>query len=615
AFDHRHVFLDPDPDPAASAAERERLFNLPRSSWADYDPSVISAGGGVFPRTAKSIPLSPEVRAVLGVEAQTLRPAELIKAVLRAPVDLLWNGGIGTYGKASTETHAEVGDKANDAVRIDATELRARVVGEGGNLGFTQRGRIEFALAGGRINTDAIDNSGGVDCSDHEVNIKILLDTVVADGEMTVRQRDRILAEMTGEVAAMVLRDNYDQTGALATARAQAAPMVDVHARYLRKLESEGSLDRAIEFLPTDEVLAQRRSAGTGLTSPEFALLLAYTKLDVSSRLLASDACEDPWFERELAAYFPTPLRDERFASARARHPLRREIIATRVTNLLVDRAGTSFIHRLTEETGASVPELARAHAASCEIFGLEELWSAVEALDNVVPAATQIDMMLPIRRLAERASRWLVRHGPKPLDVAAAMGAFGPGAARLAGLLPALLSAADREAGEVKAAGWVEAGAGKDLAARVAALDALVPALDVVQVAGDGQALGDVAAVYFALGTRLELDWVRDRIAALPRDDRWQALARSALGDDYARERAALTAEVLRGARGTGGAPPTTAAGAATDSLEAWTARHRPAIDRFLLVIDDIRAGAAPDLATLSVAMREARALSTPEG
>jgi glutamate dehydrogenase len=617
AFDHRHVFLDPDPDPAASAAERERLFRLPRSSWADYDPNVISAGGGVWVRTAKSIPLSAEVRAALGIESQMLRPADLVKAVLRAPVDLLWNGGIGTYVKASTETHGDVGDKANDAVRIDATELRARVVGEGGNLGFTQRGRIEFALAGGRINTDAIDNSGGVDCSDHEVNIKILLDTVVADGEMTVRQRDRLLAEMTDEVAANVLRDNYDQTGALETARAQAAPMVDVHARYLRKLEAEGGLDRAIEFLPTDEVLAARRSNGMGLTSPEFAVLLAYTKLDVSSRLLASDACEDPWLARELAAYFPAPLREERFAPAMARHPLRREIIATRVTNLLVDRAGTSFIHRLTEETGATVPELALAHAAAWEIFDLEALWSAVEALDNLVPAPTQIDMLLSARRLAERASRWLVRHGPRPLDVAATVAAFRSGTARLASLLPSLLSAADREATEGRAAGWVDAGVGKDLAARVAALDALAPALDVIQVAGDPEpsdagALDDVAAVYFALGTRLELDWLRDRIAALPRDDRWQALARSALGDDYTRERAALTAEALGGARGMGG-PPTTAPGAGLDSLDQWLAHHRPVVDRFLLVLDDIRAGAPPDLATLSVAMREARALTAP--
>jgi glutamate dehydrogenase len=443
----------------------------------------------------------------------------------------------------------------------------------------------------------------------------------VADGELTLRQRDRILAEMTDEISAMVLRDNYDQTGALAVARAQAAPMVDVHARYLRRLESEGGLDRAIEFLPTDEVLAQRRSAGTGLTSPEFAVLLAYTKLDVSARLLASDVPEDPWFCRELAAYFPKPLRDERFASAMERHPLRREIIATRVTNVLVDRAGTSFVHRLAEETGATVPELARGHAAAWETFGLEELWGAVEALDNVVPASIQIEMILPIRRLAERATRWLVRHGTKPIDVAATVTANASGATRLAALLPTLQSAADREKAGNLAAGWIDAGAGKDLAARVAALDGLAPALDVLAVAGltglrgewaqeslasvgvlvtglgepGDDLLGDVAAVYFALGTQLELDWLRDRIAALPRDDRWQALARSALGDDYARERAALTAEALRG----GG-------------LEPWMAMHRQAIDRFLLVVDDIRSGAPPDLATLSVAMREARALST---
>ena len=334
------------------------------------------------------------------------------------------------------------------------------------------------------------------------------------------------------------------------------------------------------------------------------------------AHLLGSDACGDPWFERELTAYFPEPLRDGRFAAARARHPLRREIIAARVTNLLVDRAGTSFIHRLTEETGAGVPELALAHDAAWEIFGLEALWSAVEVLDNVVPAATQIDMMLPIRRLAERASRWLVRHGPQPLDVAAAVAAFGEGAGRLAGLLPTLLSAGDREAADGRAAAWVDAGAGKDLAVRVAGLDALAPALDVIQVAGGPDALPQVAAVYFDLGTALELDWLRDRIAALPRDDRWQALARSALGDDYARERAAVTAEAISAARGMGGVPPTTAAGAAKDSLDAWMDRHRPAVERFLLVVDDIRSGlATPDLATLSVAMREARALTTAGG
>ncbi|HEY3238173.1 MAG TPA: NAD-glutamate dehydrogenase, partial [Acidimicrobiia bacterium] len=331
AFDHRHVFLDPDPDPAAAYAERERLFRLPRSTWADYNSDLISEGGGVFPRAAKSIPLSPQVRQALAVDDESLTPHEVVRAILRAPVDLLWNGGIGTYVKAAAETHADAGDKANDAVRVDAAQLRARVVAEGGNLGFTQRGRVEYALAGGRIHTDAIDNSAGVDCSDHEVNIKVLLDTVVADGELTGKQRDRLLAGMEADVAAMVLRDNYDQTAALANALAQSGSMVDVHARYLRRLEAEGKLDRALEFLPSDEVLAQRRSNGAGMVAPEFAVLLAYTKIDVAAQLLASDVPEDPWLGGELTAYFPPQLADQRFADALRRHPLRREIVAARV--------------------------------------------------------------------------------------------------------------------------------------------------------------------------------------------------------------------------------------------------------------------------------------------
>ena len=602
AFDHRHVFLDPDPDPAAGYAERERLFRLSRSSWADYDPAVLSAGGGVFPRTAKSIPLSPEVRQVLDMDAEALPPNEVIRGILRAPVDLLWNGGIGTYVKAAAESHAEVGDKANDGVRIDASELRARVIGEGGNLGFTQRGRIEFALAGGQICTDAIDNSAGVDCSDHEVNIKILLDAVVADGELTRKQRDRLLAEMERDVAAMVLRHNYDQTAALGQARAQAESMVDVHARYLRRLEGEGKLDRAIECLPGDEALAQRRAAGAGLTAPEFAVLLAYTKNDIAAQLVASDAPEDPWLGRELAAYFPPALRGERFAEAMARHPLRREIIATRVTNILVDRAGTSFVHRLSEETGATVPGLARAHAAARDVFGLDRVWADIEALDNVVAAGTQVAMALVVRRLAERASRWFVRHRRSPLDVSAAVAAFAPGAEALAPLLPGLLSAAEGEAMEQAAAAWGAAGVPADLAARVATLDHLLPSLDIVEVAGETQAaIEEVASVYFTLGERLELDWLRARIEALPRDDRWQTLARAALADDCARERAGFTAGVLRTAEPEAGPAAPTA---------AWLEANRAAVERFLCVLDEIRGGSTPDLATLSVAMREARAL-----
>jgi glutamate dehydrogenase len=418
----------------------------------------------------------------------------------------------------------------------------------------------------------------------------------------------------------MVLRDNYDQTAALANALAQSGSMVDVHARYLRRLEAEGKLDRTLEFLPSDEVLAQRRSSGAGLVAPEFAVLLAYTKIDVASQLLASDVPEDPWLGRELSAYFPPQLSaspgtprapgssgtprapGERFADAMRRHPLRREIIAARVTNRLVDRAGTSFVHRLSEETGCGVPELARAHAAARDIFCLEDVWAAIETLDNRVEAATQRSMVLVVRRLAERATRWLLRHRPPPLDVAAAIDEFAPGAAEVADLLPSLLSAADSEALGAAAGSWEEAGVPAELATRVAALRFLAPALDVVEV---GQRLGrlveEVGSVYFALGERLELDWLSARIEALPRDDRWQTLARAALRDDWAALRATLTAEVLAH-RGESGSVP--------DVVESWIAGHRTAAERFLLVLDDIRGVASPDLATLSVAMREARAL-----
>jgi glutamate dehydrogenase len=598
AFDHRHIFIDPDPDPATSFEERQRLFELPRSSWADYDPALISAGGGVFPRAAKSISLSPEAQAALGVESEVLPPDEVVRAILQAPVDLLWNGGIGTYVKARAETHAEVGDKANDAVRLDASELRCRVVAEGGNLGFTQRGRIEFALAGGAINTDAIDNSAGVDCSDHEVNIKILLDAVCSEGELTTKQRDSLLVEMTEEVAQEVLVDNIDQNVALAKARAQAGPMADVHTRLLRKLEAEGKLDRALEFLPSDEVLGQRRQEGRGLTSPEFAVLLAYAKLDCYQQLLASDLPEDPWCRQVLRDYFPARLR-ERFGEAMDRHRLRREIVATEVANCLVNRAGTSFLFRMVEETGATVPELARAHTAARRIFDLDDLFTELETMGPAVPAPTQVAMLLTARRLAERAARWLVRHRRPPLDVDGAVADFAECAVDLAGLLSEVLPDHEQAALEDIARGWVKAGVAPEPARRVAALPWLEPALDLVEVGRPaGQPLLESASVFFALGEALELDWLRSHIEALPRDDRWQTLARAALRDDLQRERAALTAEVM-----------------AVGSLDAWLQAHQSRVEHYLLVLEDVRQTSVFDLSTLSVAMREVRALAGSPG
>ena len=603
AFDHRHVFLDPEPDAAAGFAERKRLFELPRSSWGDYDASLISEGGGVWPRTAKSITVSEPAQRALGIEADRLTPSELIRALLRAPVDLLWNGGIGTYVKASAENNADVGDKANDAVRVDAGQLRARVVGEGGNLGLTQRGRVEYALAGGRINTDAIDNAGGVNCSDHEVNIKILLDAVVADGDLTVKQRNKLLAEMTDAVGERVLRGSYLQTQALSLALAQAPAMVDVHDRMMRALEQTGRLDRDLEALPDGEEVGERRAAHTGLTQPELSVLLAYSKITLYADLLDSDLPEDPALTVELAGYFPAPL-PTRYADRLAAHQLRREIVATRVTNGVVDRAGSTFVFRLREDTGASAADIARAYAVARDVFDMRGFWAEVEALDLEVDASTQIAMLLEARRLVERATRWLLRSRPRPLDIGAEIERFAPGAAAVADALPGVLVSAEREAFEARVRAMVEDRVPAGLAHRVASLGDLFAALDIVGVAGAAErSIGDVASMHSLIGGRLHLHWLRDRIATLPRENRWQAMARAALRDDLFSLHAELTADVLRGA--TGGEPAD-----ADARLDGWIDAHRPLVDRCLGILSDIRVGETYDLTTLPVALRELRNL-----
>ncbi|HEV2061735.1 MAG TPA: NAD-glutamate dehydrogenase, partial [Solirubrobacteraceae bacterium] len=577
AFDHRHVFLDPDPDAASSFAERRRLFELPRSSWQDYDEALISAGGGVWPRTAKSIALSEQARRALGIELEEVTPNELIRAILRAPVDLLWNGGIGTYVRASTETDADVGDKANDAVRVRAAELRCRVVGEGGNLGLTQRARIEYALAGGGINTDAIDNAGGVNSSDREVNIKILLDSVVRAGELTRKQRDRLLTKMTDDVAALVLRDNGRQAQALTLAAAQAPAMLDVHHRFIRHLEHVARLDRELEALPDAETIEERRAAGEGLARPELAVLFAYSKVMLYAELLDSDLPEDPWLSKDLARYFPSPL-PERFAEAMEAHRLRREIIATHVTNSLVDRAGMTFVFRMHEETGAPASEIARAYAVARDVYGMPAFWNEVEALDHRVPAVIQTEMLLDARKLIERATRWLLRNGRRPLDVAATVADFQSGAGEIAACLPGALVDGDREAWESRVQELESAGVPADLAARAASLAALFGVLDMVQVAvAAGQPIDEVAALHFRIGARLRLHWLRDRVLALPRDDRWQAMARAALRDDFFVLHRELTDDVLRES------PPQ---GTSEERLSAWIACNRATLDRCMGIL-----------------------------
>jgi glutamate dehydrogenase len=604
AFDHRHVFLDPNPDPARSFAERKRLFALARSTWADYDASVISTGGGMYPRTAKAIPVTPEVRARLGITANVahLTPNEMITSILRGPVDLFWNGGIGTFVKSRMETHAEVGDKANDAIRVDGADLRCRVVGEGGNLGFTQRGRVEYALAGGLVNTDAIDNSAGVDCSDHEVNLKILLDRAVKKGVCSVAERNELLRDMEGEVARLVLRDNYRQTRALANARAQAAEMEDVHARFIRALELAGDLDRTVEALPDDEELTDRRNAGLGLTTPELAVLLAYAKIAMKDDLLATALPDDEDFLPVLLEYFPPAVRDT-YRAEIAEHPLRREIVVTALVNGMVNRAGSTFAFRLAEETGATVDEIVRAHEAARVVFGQSELWRQIENLDGIVDADTQTSMYLESRKMIERASRWFLRYRKRPLPVRATVDALQPGVERLKEVLPGMLRGSERDWYDEESARLKALGVPPELAQRIAGLDALHTALDITDLADTtGRSVDDVAALYCVVGHRLEIDWLRDRAVELPRDDRWQALSRRALLEDIDAEHRRITGLIL--ATTDPGFEP-------VHAYEVWAEGARSRIDRALQLLTDIRAHAVHDLATLSVALRELRALT----
>jgi glutamate dehydrogenase len=612
AFNHAHVFLDPDPDQAASFAERERLFALPRSGWDDYDRSFISAGGGVHSRASKTIPITEEVKAALAIDADSLAPNELISAILRAPVDLLFNGGIGTYVKAGSESHNDAGDRANDGVRVDGAQLRCRVVAEGGNLGLTQRGRIEYALAGGaegvggRINTDAIDNVAGVNCSDHEVNIKILLGQLTATGKMSERERNELLQHMTDAVADEVLYGSYTQTQAMSLALSQATSMVEVHARLIRHLEQAALLDREIEFLPSEEALAARRGERRGLSAPELATIMAYCKIHLYVKLLESDLPEDPSLVGDLERYFPPPL-PERYAPQMRDHRLRRELVATIVANQLVDRAGMTFAFRLAEETGASPPALARAYAVAREVFSMRDFWTEVETLDNQIEAGTQLSMLIEGRRLVERATRWLVRsRGRAEIDVAATTARFAPGARTLALALPGVLQGDDRESFQDRLVELAAAGVPSALARRVASMPALLSAFDIVEDAELADAPQSIVmAVYFGVGSRLGLDWLRDRILELPRNDRWQALARAALRDDLYEMHRALTRDVL--ARGT-----TLGAAAAID---AWLSSNRAAVERGLSVVADIKAARTYDNTTLPVALRELKNLVAEPG
>ncbi|MFD9484916.1 NAD-glutamate dehydrogenase [Streptomyces sp. NPDC059991] len=603
AFDHRHIFIDPSPDAAVSYAERRRLFDLPRSSWADYNKELLSAGGGIHPRTAKSIPVNAPMRAALGIEqgVAKLTPAELMQAILKAPVDLLWNGGIGTYVKSSAESNADVGDKANDAIRVNGEDLRVKVVGEGGNLGLTQLGRIEFDRNGGKVNTDAIDNSAGVDTSDHEVNIKILLNGLVTDGDMTVKQRNKILAQMTDEVGQLVLRNNYAQNTALANAVAQSPSLLHAHQRFMRRLGRDGHLDRGLEFLPTDRQIRELLNNGRGLSQPELAVLLAYTKITVADELIHTDLPDDPYLQKLLHAYFPEQLR-EKFAEAIDGHALRREIVTTVLVNDTVNTGGSTFLHRLREETGASMEEIVRAQTAAREIFGLSAVWDAVEALDNKVDADVQTRIRLHSRRLVERGTRWLLNNRPQPLQIAETIADFAEGVEKVWGELAKMLKGADLEWYQSILDELTAAGVPDVLARRVAGFSSAFPSLDVVAISGrTGKDPLAVAEVYYDLADRLRITQLMDRIIELPRADRWQSMARASIREDLYAAHAGLTQDVL--SVGNGKSSP-------EQRFKAWEEKNAAILGRARSTLEEIQGSDAFDLANLSVAMRTMRTL-----
>ncbi len=561
---------------------------------------MISDGGGVYARTLKHIELTPQVRELLATDATVLTPAELVSAILRAPVDLLWNGGIGTYVKASSETNADVGDRANDALRINGADLRCKIVAEGGNLGFTQRGRVEFALAGGLINTDAIDNSAGVDCSDHEVNIKILLDSLVSAGDLTVKQRNELLVTMTDEVAELVLDDNRAQTLALALARRQAAPMVNVHARYIHQLEVEGWLDRELEALPTDKQLADRQAGGGGLTTPEFAVMLAYTKLADIAEVEQTELADDPYLEPELLDYFPKAI--QRFPTAIRQHRLRREITITEVVNEMVNLSGTSFDHRMTEETGALTVDVTRAWIAARDIFGLVALWESIDALGTSVSLDTQVSLFLDSRRLVERSVMWLLRHRRPPLAIGATVEEFRDGVQALMGELGPLIRGPLAEQTFALAAERVVAGVPGDLAERSSVWPVLHTAFDMVEIARSANvSVERAAAAYWDLFEELDLTWLWNAIGRLPRNDRWQTHARAAMRDDLLTALADLAGVVVE----------------ANASAGQWTAANGRAVQRARDVFSELRRMPTFDLTTVAVGLRQLHnlVLSTAPG
>ncbi|QFU76392.1 NAD-glutamate dehydrogenase [Halioglobus maricola] len=597
AFNHMHIFIDPDPDTSASYAERKRLFEQPRSAWSDYDENLVSAGGGVFLRSAKSIPVSEQMRDLFDIPHTQLPPNELIGYLLRARVDLLWNGGIGTYVKASSESHLDVGDKANDGLRINGDELRCRVVGEGGNLGMTQLGRVEYSLAGGRSNTDFIDNAGGVDCSDHEVNIKILLNAVVARGDLTEKQRNILLEEMTDEVSDLVLHNNYRQVQAISLTEMQADERFDEYKRFIENMEEMGRLDRALEFLPNDEELQERRSAGQPLTRPELSVLVSYSKGVLKEELIASDLGRDPYLANAVKTAFPARLVAA-YPDEILSHRLHREIMCTQVANDIVNRMGLNFILRLRKATGASIADVARAYTTVMEVFQLRELWELIELMDHKVSTGVQLDMMVRLIRLVKRASRWLLRNRRHELAPTPLIDEFRPGLDALRDSFQDMLRGRAREQYEEIMGSYLEQGVREDIAARVSGNHLAYTALGIIQAAKEsGAPLENVASLYYAMGEQLELDWFGSQILAAKVGNEWQALARDTYLEDLEWQQRTLAVGALHHLPEDRNL---------LTCLTRWGEQESVLLNRWQEMLAELHATDVPDFAMFAVANRE---------
>jgi glutamate dehydrogenase len=599
AFNHQHIFIDPQPDAARAFAERKRMFNLPRSTWDDYSRAAISKGGGVYSRSAKTLSLPREAQLLLELPAQ-VTPNEIIKAILKSHVDLLWNGGIGTYVKASSESHSDVGDRSNDAVRIDARELNCKVIGEGGNLGVSQLGRIEYARRGGRLNTDFIDNSAGVNTSDVEVNLKILLNGAVRARELTYAGRNRLLVQMTDEVAGLVLRNNYLQGQAISTSEFQTRQLLAENAYVIRALERSGDLNRSLEFLPSDEEIAERRQAGEGLTRPELAILLSYGKIWLYHALIHSDVPEDPYLSTELNRYFPAPVQ-KRFAKRIKRHRLRREIIATAITNSLINRMGPVFPVRAQDDTGADPAAIARAYSIAREVFAVRNIWTQIEALDNSIAANVQYTAMFQTTRLLRHMSYWLLENRRNDLDIERAVSRYAGKVSELFHELGDVLGVTQKARMSALRSQLIEQRVPEHLAARIASLEELHSALDLVEVARTARVrIGYAARAYFDLGERLGLTWIKDQIESLAADGHWQGVARGTLRENLYALQGRITLAALKSK----GREPAA-------RIDQWLSRHSAPVEALKRLVADLRTGSPPDFATISVALQAVRRLA----